>query len=292
MLCSSKRFFVDRPIPYTCCIGTFELEYRMATLSPHNQAKLRQVISEFELEPLEPWLLKHATECVLLHVSDRDPYRNMGNSRIGGMPDLPPSLPWPAGPNGARFSFIMQINLAEISAIQGENSLRSGRLHVFVGDDEDSTNVAHTLVYDQSPPNTLTRKSVPDQRELANENLIGLKPHLIKSEVALSLPGITVLDQARGQEIAINDALLDRYMEMGSNLNPGRGELPCQFLGYTAFFGDEVTAGVEERLLLRIESNKHVGLWWWDAGFVEILIRDCDLVSERFDNTRMVLFSS
>jgi hypothetical protein len=45
-------------------------------------------------------------------------------------------------------------------------------------------------------------------------------------------------------------------------------------------------------LLLQIESNKSVGLWWWDAGSVQIMIRASDLQHRRFSSTRMALFSN
>jgi len=45
-----------------------------------------------------------------------------------------------------------------------------------------------------------------------------------------------------------------------------------------------VDAGVKEwQLLLQIESNKNVGLWWWDAGSVQIMIRA--LISITDDST-------
>jgi hypothetical protein len=57
----------------------------------------------------------------------------VGTSRLGGLPDLPPSLPWPRWANDP-FDFIAQVNLAEVHrAVAGDAALlpSTGMLYFF-----------------------------------------------------------------------------------------------------------------------------------------------------------------
>jgi len=51
----------------------------------------------------------------------------VGVSRLGGLPDLPAGLPWPAN-DGTPLSFIAQLDLGEIATYDTEGSLHRGGL--------------------------------------------------------------------------------------------------------------------------------------------------------------------
>ena len=299
---------------------------------------------------LEPWIMRHVTECILLRVGVPDPMQEKGNSRIGGMPDLPKSVDWPARDDGKLLSHVMQIDLGQLPQTQSQPIPDAGRLHVFVGDDEDSGSVEHCLIYDNCSLEELARAVPPREDDLASESLLDLKPHVLTAELSLSLPETVVSEQWRDRDFDADDDAWDRYSDMRSTVLESRGEPSNQLLGYASFFGDdpartayyskagrmdvereslekiseslkkakahgnphsiaycemqvedyhwfvahqnEIDAGVKEwQLLLQIQSNKHVGLWWWDAGSVQLMIRNEDLRCLRFDNIYMSLFS-
>jgi uncharacterized protein YwqG len=323
----------------------------LSRLSSANEIRIKALISEFGLAKLEPWIMRHATECILLRVDAPNPSQEKGMSRMGGMPDLPKSVRWPARDDGKLFSHIMQIDLGDLPQLQSRAIPDSGRLYVFVGDDGVSGNVEHRVIYDNSSVLDLARASQPQEGDLASESLLELKPYALIFELSLSLPETAVSEQWRDREIDMNDEVWDKYSEMRATLSKTRGEPPSQLLGYASFFGDdpartafyskigrmnvegeslakirerlevwkadgnplsiaycekqeedyhwylahqnEIDAGVNEwQLLLQIQSNKYVGLWWWDAGSVQLMIRKADLSRLRFDNTHMGLFSN
>lgn len=69
----------------------------------------------------------------------------LGASRIGGGPDLPP-LAWPSNGRGMRHPFLMQINLADITALGGPTKPlpEDGLLSFFVHDDALLVDVVYT----------------------------------------------------------------------------------------------------------------------------------------------------
>ncbi|MHC1550736.1 DUF1963 domain-containing protein [Phyllobacterium sp. K27] len=73
----------------------------------------------------------------------------LGASRIGGGPDLPPGA-WPSNEHGMRHPFLLQIDLAEVTAVFGSTGLipDDGLLSLFVHDDALLVDVVYT------PPGT------------------------------------------------------------------------------------------------------------------------------------------
>lgn len=323
----------------------------MSRLSAANEAKLRQLIREFRVEKCEAWILRHAMECILLHVDKPDEYQQKGNSRIGGVPDIPASFSWPQRADGKYLSFLMQLDLAALPVLSTNDLPRVGHLYVFVGDDENSDNVEHKLIYDATPGAGLSRATSPRTSQMASESLVGLKAFLLTSELALSVPETVVSEQWKDRDVDVDDEVWDAYSDMRQALHARKGEPPSQLFGYSSFFGDdpartsfyvsadrtnvereslenleaslkeweadgnqlsiatlkqqiadyhwyqahreEVEAGVKQwRLLLQIESNVTLNLWWWDAGAVQVMIRHADLKRHHFDDTHMTLFTN
>jgi uncharacterized protein YwqG len=55
-----------------------------------------------------------------------------GVSRLGGSPDLPPDVPWPADDDGMPLSFIAQLDLPQVAVHDAQETLpRSGLLSFF-----------------------------------------------------------------------------------------------------------------------------------------------------------------
>lgn len=56
----------------------------------------------------------------------------VGQSKIGGQPDLPPTIEWFKEDNGKRLSFVAQINLTEVAAYDKSNQLPSQGILYFL----------------------------------------------------------------------------------------------------------------------------------------------------------------
>jgi uncharacterized protein YwqG len=79
------------------------------------------------------------------------PLRAPGRSYIGGLPRLPPELPWPEKETYERFAltFLAQIDLAELPEIESSPLPRSGTLYFFSDPNSDGSEPAdgHVLFY-------------------------------------------------------------------------------------------------------------------------------------------------
>jgi hypothetical protein len=90
-------------------------------------------------------LLAEARECVHFFYNKPKGELAPGASKVGGLPDLPESVEWPAGTDdegrpAGRAEFLAQFNLAEVPAGHGLALPKSGHLWVFVR----ATRLTHT----------------------------------------------------------------------------------------------------------------------------------------------------
>ena len=93
--------------------------------------------------------LNESRPTLLLELGGKEDYENIGNSRIGGWPDLPKEFDYPAGYDGKLYVFIAQLNLSEVSSkIDIKNLPNSGLLYFFLISDEDNaSNIQHLVWY-------------------------------------------------------------------------------------------------------------------------------------------------
>ncbi|ALP36561.1 hypothetical protein ASL14_10690 [Paenibacillus sp. IHB B 3084] len=59
-------------------------------------------------------ILQDAQDAIQFHVEHEENYEHVGNSRIAGYPDLPPTIEWPCNSDGEYYTFIAQINVSEL----------------------------------------------------------------------------------------------------------------------------------------------------------------------------------
>ena len=118
----------------------------MAMLARENERLLRSLIAKHRLQQVENAIVEQATECALLIRGQREDYAVVGNSRYGGVPDLPASIPWPHLLDGY-LNFLMQINLREIPSICGNTLPKSGMLYFFLASDDDASDVTAKVLF-------------------------------------------------------------------------------------------------------------------------------------------------
>lgn len=160
----------------------------MNKLSTHLQIKLCEAILENNLQDASQILFDSAVECWSLVISEPEDYKNVGNCRIGGDPDLPPSIAWPQTADGLYLNFIMQINLEELPPMINNQLPGHGMLYFFVESDESCTHVLSKLLYYDGDAALLSRVESPSYEMLCHEYYVDLEAHKITPITSIDLP--------------------------------------------------------------------------------------------------------
>lgn len=116
-------------------------------LPPYLQTKLEQLIEEYHLGEIRDQLVSNTEPYINVYLSEKEDYKSVGNSRIGGYPDLPPSIAWPCT-DGKYLTFIAQINLDELPPHPIEYLPKEGLLYFFEGwNDLIENGLSHKVIY-------------------------------------------------------------------------------------------------------------------------------------------------
>lgn len=262
--------------------------------------RLVEVIRENGLDAHHDAILATARPAIYVQLGARE-QGSAGQSRVGGAPDLPDSIPWPVHPTRGRArSFILQINLAELPDFPENPLPRGGMLYLFVGESEDDAD--QLIVYRGDEP-LRPRHPAPDTEFVTDwyENLV---PHRLEFSLGVDVPrwgtrDFFALVRAIGQDA--EEALGD----LGDSLAAGAA---CKLLGHASGIGHdprelaymvrELDLSLEQdyaqraRLdpgaaarwtnLLEVRSRYAVGLFFGDAGFLQVLVHEDDLRRQDF----------
>ncbi|NGZ75621.1 DUF1963 domain-containing protein [Saccharibacillus alkalitolerans] len=292
------------------------------SLNEGNFNRLKQAIEEHDFAHAEDYLLNTAKQTVIGFKAGRDSYVEIGNSRIGGEPDLPEGWEWPADSDGMLMSFVLQLNLAGTK--DAENRLpQDGVLFFFVGDYGLETE--HRVLYASAEEmKGAARRQAPG--ELPFEADFGpYRPYRVEAKGSLDLPGYSYVD-----EDAIEDENhgWEEYEELGFALKDGEPSAAVKMFGYAEgqhgddeymaaleLFGCDSTydpkeaierltkalGGDRERaerevadivMLAEIDSDDDIGFMWGDAGVLHYFMRREDLLKGSFDRTYCSYYSS
>lgn len=277
---------------------------------PKNVEDLKKLFKAFGLESkFEKFLPLVRSKIDLELVPIPDDKIEVGQSKIGGNPDLDTGFEWPADQSNQSLSFIGQLNCAEISRHDSENLFpKEGLISFFYCANQeawgfDPKDVGRfKVIYSESIDN-LERSSFP----------IDLKPHSIfksnkvKFEASLSLPGWEH-DCIDG---LLSDEETDDYIDMADGTEnqilgyadcvQGPMELDCQLVTNGLYCGDpsgyndpkrkELESGKDDWILLfQLDSEEDkTGMMWGDSGKLYYWIRKQDLRSKNFDGCWMIL---
>lgn len=264
----------------------FDLESKFEIFKPLIRSKI-----DFELVP-----------------SDDDKIK-IGQSKIGGKPDLTSSSEWPMTKANKSLSFIGQINCAELKIFDKENLLPSkGLISFFYCSDQeawgfDPKDFDRFKVIYTEPIDNLVRIEFP--KDLEDHSIF--QPNELKFDCSLSLPGWEH-DSIDG---TLSDNETDNYIEISSgtenqilgyaNCIQGPMELECQLVTNGLYCGNpsgyedpkrkELESGKEDWvLLLQVDSEEdNAGMMWGDSGKLYYWIRKQDLKDKNFDKSWFVL---
>lgn len=233
-----------------------------------------------------------------------------GLSKLGGLPDLPAGVAWPATPQGRPLNFLAQVNLAEVTGFDVDKLLPDKGLLYFFYDAEEQVwgdidqAGGWKVIYDQGGEE-LAPRSAPGTLQVFPE--YSLKPFLEVTLPASDAPGMPSLSWGES----------DRYLDLQEKVallygdenepihrllgNPDdiqgdmrvEAELHSRGLEWTL----EASAAAEEAakdwvLLFQVDSDEQAddqGMMWGDAGRVYFLIKQDDLRSLNFDRVWVIM---
>jgi uncharacterized protein YwqG len=245
----------------------------MSNLSSELAGELSRAIAKHKLDAVAGQIFDHAAECYAMVIDDAEDYATVGNTRFGGDPDLPSSIPWPCdgdpdAPDSRFSNFIAQINFAEFASLSSCVTAlpQSGILYLFVRYMECAAEpVVLDGVFFDGDKSLLGRTPTPDSSRLADEYLIDLEPQKVRGVPAVSIASyrneLRVDIDRLTEEIDDEDGNL-RRIYLQSDLCPD-GQIG-QLLGF-ANPGDEQENLYRQLFLARIEKRQLVYNDYWDS---------------------------
>jgi len=234
----------------------------------------------------------------------------LGQSKIGGQPDLPKGVDWFKENNDKSLSFIAQINLSEIHPFDKDNLLPdSGIIYFFYSAEQDAwgfdpKDKDKFKVYYSSGTDNLTKHEFPsDLPDYSRFNECKLD---IKTTVGLpSWENDFVQKNLSEKEIdqylnLPQDYRINKMLGYANNIQ-SEMELDCQLVTNGLYCGDpsgyndpkakDLEKGAKDWiLLLQIDSeDEKTGMMWGDVGRLYFWIKKDDLKNKDFTKTWMIL---
>lgn len=285
------------------------------------EEKLRKSISKVGLAHISEIIVSAAKPAILIELRESDEDRiAIGDSKIGGHPDLPVDYKYPQWKNKP-MGFIGQINLASSSEFDIDHVLpKEGTLSFFYDLYEqpwgyDPKELGFSRV-DYFPPSVqLTRRKVP-------EDEIRLKCSAVLLSPSLTIPssGSQAYDilQSRHQ---FNDSEERRYWGLPSQLLinfrkttskahhrllghsyniQGDMQLEAELVTNGLYCGDSSgyhdpkakflePLSAQWQLLFQLDSDDTGDFMWGDGGMLYYWIRQSDLLNRKFENHWMTM---
>ena len=246
---------------------------------------LMVAIQHAGLAELAAPIAKVAREAIKIEATTPDDYSQLGNSRLGGFPDLTDGSLFPKT-DGKYWSFLAQLNLADIAPLN-RYLPPSGLLSFFV--DTDYYENCRVLFTQEDCSFSTIRHAGEDEMLNPNDDYTQ-KPHRAKFTRFFSLPH----NAPEGVE---GDQALESY----DNSESLRNQCDHHINGYTftQHESPEAQAAAKRKgqphewvPLLQLGWDGEVGFCFWDAGTLTFCIHQEDLRRWDFSNVQVSLESS
>ena len=210
-----------------------------------------------------------------------------GNSRLGGDPDLPPTLVWPEW-RGKPLSFIAQIALSEMPRLSDQHLPADGLLSFFYEAEQQDVwgfdpvdRGAWRVLW--SPDHDLERRTTPEAvADDGRYQACRLAGTVEINHVPWESSDLDTLGMTRDELFSYADVVEDEDPPVHRLLGhpepiQGDMQLEAQLVTNGLYCGDESgyedpraadlrDGAVDWRLLLQIDSDDAAGMMWGDAG--------------------------
>jgi uncharacterized protein YwqG len=258
----------------------------------------------------------------LHHKSTDEINIKLGQTKIGGKPDLPKEIKWVTETNIIKekkilffkikkenvitkpLAFIAQINLSEISAFDHENLMpKTGLLYFFYSADQEAWGFDPTdknkfkIIYWDGDINTLSRVDFPSDLP----DYACYKPCFVELVSEVNFPSYEheVYKTFSEEEV---EKFWEEFSSEGhinkllgySNTIQNEMELECELVTNGLYCGDSTGYNNQRAkslepnakdwlLLLQIDSNDENRMMWGDVGRLYFWIKKDDLLNKQFD---------
>lgn len=296
-----------------------------------NEYELKEKLRVHGLSRYEQSLEDVARNCIRLRLErDDESQITIGASKMGGRPDLPRSIQWPyetqRAPNSRDrllkhtaelkpllpLSFIAQINLSEVSALDLEKALpASGIIYFFYSAEQDvwgfdpRDSSGFKVLFTDGEDDKLSRVDFPD--ELPDHSRFDSCSVRPVREIDLPTPWSEPMRGLFENEIEENsyndlcdEPIVNKMFGYADNIQ-AEMELECELVTNGIYVGDpegyhdprveSLKRNLETwTLLLQVDSNENdCGMMWGDVGRLFYWIRRDDLRRRKFDKSWLIL---
>jgi uncharacterized protein YwqG len=279
------------------------------------QEKFESLIAKNDLHSLKEAMLLQAKQAVALIAGDKSKVAlPLGQSKLGGRPDTPPDFNWPTK-DDKPLSFIAQINLSELPAIESSQLPTHGLLSFFYNNEVwgfDPKDKGGFQVFYFAEVNHLRQLLPPPA--VVEKKFFGMFSKStavhefatcsLTPEIILTLPynldGIELSDEQSSNYCNLLDDIGGQHRLFGHPvLVQNEMELECELVTNGLYCGDATgykdprAAELEKnchhwKLLLQINSEDNADMMWGDLGMLYFWIKEEDLAALRFDKCWMI----
>lgn len=258
-------------------------------------------IDTIGLSEFKEGLINRTRRSVALETTEEDTYSEKGNHRFGGLPDLPPGVPYPTFIDWEKqergLQFIAQINCTAIAHLQ--NYLpRTGMLYFFVTDHEEMG--PKVLYYDGDSNHLQSAKELNIDNDFIYEQNGIYNPFRAEAGKYASIPS-TYNAHSLYPELAALNEMYEKTEQLTAGLVAGSAKPVHGINSYVFKQHDspELEAAYKMKgkpeewmVLLRVSSDNNPGFCFWDAGEIYFVIHKSDLDKKDFSNVYCGLESS
>ena len=262
---------------------------------------LEKQIDAKELSEFKEGLISRSRHAVALDTTEEDTYTEKGNHRFGGLPDLPPGVPYPSFIDWEQqergLQFIAQINCAAIAHLQ-DYLPRTGILYFFIKDQEEMG--PKVLYFDGDSNELQSAKDLQIAEDyIYDQNGIYTPFRAVTGKYASLPPSYN--SHRLYPELTGLDELYEKMEKLEAALEPGSVKPEHGINSYV--FKQHGTPEIEAvdkmkgkpdewMVLLRVGSDSNPGFCFWDAGEIYFVIHKSDLDKKDFSNVYCGLESS
>jgi len=269
---------------------------------------LSDALARHDLKAYEGPLRRHARQALRLCTTERENYAIPGGTRIGGRPDLPPGIDYPAT-DGKLWRFYAQIDLAEIAGLQSWLP-RTGRLYFFGEGQEEGDGVR--VLHSNASAAELQPYAWPEGAEFADGSDVSdaHEGYKVRIDATVSLPNLYNAGGGRlsGEDASLleidrDDKLQEAYWALEAELaGDGERRNGAHLMNAHVFTQHEnpqeqasrERGGLPQEWinLLTLDSDNKPGFCFWDAGTFTFSIHEKDLALGDFSRVHWSLESS
>lgn len=288
--------------------GKGTISYDDTLFFAHNDKELQQgletVIADQNLQLYRQGLTELARKSVAIVTTDEDHYEQKGNSRFGGLPDLPAGTSYPSftsyDGSSKGLQFISQLNCADVAHLQ-DYLPRTGILYFFIRDQDDFEPLVMYYDGDMSLLQSaraldITEDYIFDDRGIYTpyKATFDKYPGIpffynIQDYIKDSFPELKDLEDMDDETEALKNALNPAITPVHSiNSYVFKQHDTPEIEAANAFKGKPE----DWMVLLRVGSDSNTGFSFWDAGEIYFVIHKSDLAQRNFSKVFCGLESS